>query len=159
MTARCEDVVVRLSEPSGREDAEVRAHLEACADCRAAARVVEALERTAQSPSPQVLGHFATRVKAAHLRAQDAEHKRAPVRTGLIAGLSAVGAAAALALVLEAAFPATPRGGPAPEPAAVAEIAHDEEEDFGEGASDLLAEELYAAADEDSLLDDDLGGI
>ncbi|MBI5546278.1 MAG: hypothetical protein HY901_20520 [Deltaproteobacteria bacterium] len=102
---RCEDVVARLTGPHAREDEEVRAHLEACASCRSLAETMRALEQTAQSPSPERLGHFATRVRAAHLRRQDERQRKAPLRTGLLAGAFTTAAAAAVVLALELAFP------------------------------------------------------
>lgn len=160
-TTSCEDFVARLSGPGAGDDAELAAHLASCEGCRKAERAVRALERTAQSASPETLAHFATRVRAAHLRAVDRRARHAPLRTGLVAGLSAVGAAAAVGLVLQLAFPAP---GPAPVTAEelatalpVAEHARAAEDDlFGieEGIAygDETLVDLFAEADDD--LDD-----
>ena len=163
MTADCQDIVARLSEPGGQDDPAVREHLASCQGCREAARAVEALARTAQSPSPEVLGHFATRVKAAHLREQDRRQRGAPVRTGLLAGAFAVAGAAAVALLLQFAFPEhshpvpvepTPNQVAAvePQPAPPAAV---EGADEWANASDEVTADLLADADDQDLADAD----
>ncbi|HEY3446158.1 MAG TPA: hypothetical protein VGK67_07325 [Myxococcales bacterium] len=172
-TSSCEDFVARLSGADAAQDSELQAHLSACEGCRGAARAVQALQRTAPSPSAETLGHFATRVRAAHLRSVDRQAQRAPLRTGLFAGLSAVGAAAAVGLVLQLAFPApgpAPVGadeasvalvepaGPAPEPALASTAADDDLFGIDEGArtyGDEALLDLFAAADDDALDDFD----
>jgi uncharacterized protein YfaQ (DUF2300 family) len=156
MTADCKDIVARLSEPDGKSDSEVQAHLTTCGGCREALVALKALAATAQTPSPEVLGHFATRVRAAHLRAQESRQRSAPMRTGLLAGLSAVAGAAAVAFLLQFAFPThhapTTEPGPpeivvAAEPSQVnpATAAVDDE---WAAASDELSTEMVAGADD-----------
>ncbi len=156
-TAACEDFVARLSGPDAGSDPELQAHLASCAGCRRAALAVRALQRSAQSPSAETLAHFATRVRAAHLRASDSQARRAPLRTGLVAGLSAVGAAAAVGLVLQLAFPA-----PGPAPVEVAELEPrpsaaaapaDEPALALAAADDLFAVDADAAYDDEAVLD------
>ncbi|MGC4121269.1 MAG: hypothetical protein QM765_43165 [Myxococcales bacterium] len=134
---------------------------------------MKALQATAQSPSSETLGHFATRVRAAHLRSTEQKARQAPLRTGLFAGLTAVGAAAAVGLVLQVAFPSTgpaPMGpgeavgfvepsAPAPEPSQVAQADNPDDDLFGAEAANTLDDEalldLFAVAEDDSFDDFD----
>jgi anti-sigma factor RsiW len=111
----CQETIARLSEPGGGDDAMACAHLEACPACREAAASMAALKATTQEPSPRALGAFATRVRAAHLRRQDAAQRSSPLRMGLVAGVCGAASAAGIALLLELAFPAPrlQRSGPA----------------------------------------------
>jgi hypothetical protein len=164
----CPDVIARLAEPAAAADTEVRAHLATCADCCRDASAVEALLATASSPPPEKLERFAARVKARLVAQQDRAQRATPWRSGLIAGACAAAATVAVALVLQLAFPTSPRsagvlGNPVVAvtdgepsgltPKQIERLMDQREAD--ELTLELVAGDEYAFADED---DDDWGG-
>jgi len=162
MTATsCEEVVVTLSEPGALDQPAIRAHLESCAGCRQTATTIAALVHTARSASAHALANLPARVLAARARTLERSSRRLSWRTGVLGGLSAAGAAAAVALVLHFASPSQPVPSVPPQIAAAAgsaQTAADEDLlDFDEdarGLSDDALVDLVAFADDD--LDDDL---
>lgn len=166
MAIDCQEAIARLSEPGGADDASVLAHLEGCPECRGIAMSFAALTSTAQSPSPLRLDHFASRVRAAHMRRHDAARRRSPLHTGLLAAACGAAGAAAVALLFGIGVPAPHHGGSEPA-AAVSRIddaasASSAENDlWSDGAVDVLAADFEsAAAGEEinlALADEDFG--
>ncbi len=153
----CPECAARLADRAATEDAEVRSHLESCADCCKTKEAIETLAKTAFSPSAGTLDRLAARVKTGHAAGEERARRGAPVRTAFLAGAFAAAGAAAVALVLEFAFPAPHRTGEAPNPPAqeMAEAAAPDVDDFLSPAeADELADSLVSGDEVASLEDD-----
>ena len=149
MAGNCQEMVALMSEPGGTAQPQVRAHLEACPACREVAATLEALYSTAQSPSAETLGHFATRVRGAHLRRHQETERKAPARIGLFAGLCAAAGAAAVALVLQLGHPTARRvDTPGSDPSSAAEVYSE----TGNEADQLVADFESVAYGDDAAL-------